>query len=377
MGSGGSAPIHDDVHVVIVGGGYGGITLALKLRSICKYTLIDPKDCFFHNIGALRACVERNFADKIFVPYSSTFADSFVRGKVVNINKAGNSITLEDGKVISYTHLVLCTGTGSPFPGKVTSDHPNLSKSDGIELYTAINNEIVESETIICVGGGAVGVELSGEIKQDFPNKNVILLHSRDFLCSKRLKRNTQVNLQKCVLQKGINLMLNERASNLSELQMNKCVKGQVLKTESGKEIKVDLILPCTGVKFATEVFRSALGDSMTEHGQLKVDDFLLVEGTENIYAIGDITNIDEEKMAYLAMCHAELIAENLVHKQQKKDPKRYKTPQFLMIVPVGRNGGVGELFGHTVGNFVSKMFKAKSMFVARYWSLMEQKMPK
>ena len=56
MGGGGSKL--RDTRVVIVGGGYGGVTVAMALKGKCKLTLIDPKDHFFHNIGALRACVE-------------------------------------------------------------------------------------------------------------------------------------------------------------------------------------------------------------------------------------------------------------------------------------------------------------------------------
>ncbi len=46
-------------HVVIVGGGYAGTSLANQLKGKCKITLIDPKDSFHHSVGALRATVEK------------------------------------------------------------------------------------------------------------------------------------------------------------------------------------------------------------------------------------------------------------------------------------------------------------------------------
>lgn len=50
------AAIPQDIHVVIVGGGYGGTQLALGLKEAgAKYTLIDRKDAFQHIIGAVRA----------------------------------------------------------------------------------------------------------------------------------------------------------------------------------------------------------------------------------------------------------------------------------------------------------------------------------
>ena len=62
MGSGYSCEAYEErkknVHVVIVGGGYGGIHCAAHLQnSGIKFTLIDEKDYFHHNVGALRAVV--------------------------------------------------------------------------------------------------------------------------------------------------------------------------------------------------------------------------------------------------------------------------------------------------------------------------------
>ena len=60
MGASGSKPLlQADKHVVIIGGGYGGLLLAHKLmnKRLCKVTLIDPKDCMVHYVAALRSSV--------------------------------------------------------------------------------------------------------------------------------------------------------------------------------------------------------------------------------------------------------------------------------------------------------------------------------
>ena len=57
MGAQGSVP--EGVHVVVVGGGFGGIAAAQQLKSSgVRFTLIDLKDAFHHNPGALRASVQ-------------------------------------------------------------------------------------------------------------------------------------------------------------------------------------------------------------------------------------------------------------------------------------------------------------------------------
>lgn len=57
MGS--SLSIDPDIHVVVVGGGFGGIGAAQQLKSNgISFTLIDLRDAFHHNVAALRASVQ-------------------------------------------------------------------------------------------------------------------------------------------------------------------------------------------------------------------------------------------------------------------------------------------------------------------------------
>ncbi len=57
--------------VLIIGGGYGGVQCAKLLDKTGQFfvVLIDRKSYFLHNVAALRATVEQDFARKIIVPY--------------------------------------------------------------------------------------------------------------------------------------------------------------------------------------------------------------------------------------------------------------------------------------------------------------------
>ncbi|XP_058399268.1 ferroptosis suppressor protein 1 isoform X3 [Diceros bicornis minor] len=88
------------VHVVIVGGGFGGIAAASKLQALSiPFVLVDMKDSFHHNVAALRASVESGFAKKTFISYSVTFGESFRQGLVVEIDLKNQKVLLEDGEV--------------------------------------------------------------------------------------------------------------------------------------------------------------------------------------------------------------------------------------------------------------------------------------
>ena len=47
-----------NTNVVVVGGGYGGVAAAMKLKDHCNLTLIDSRNSFHHNMGAQRSTVE-------------------------------------------------------------------------------------------------------------------------------------------------------------------------------------------------------------------------------------------------------------------------------------------------------------------------------
>ena len=98
--------------LVIVGGGYGGVQLAVQLDSYCKVVLIDPKDAFHHNVGAL--------IKKTLIPYEEMLKNgSFIKDRVVSCNISRKTVTLAGGEEINYDYLGFACGSSVPFPGKL------------------------------------------------------------------------------------------------------------------------------------------------------------------------------------------------------------------------------------------------------------------
>lgn len=59
-------------------------------------------------------------------------------------------------------------------------------------------------------------------------------------------------------------------------------------------------------------------GEALNENGALQVDEFLNVVGYNDIYAIGDVTAIPEEKMAFFARMHADTLYANFKGSEKK-----------------------------------------------------------
>ena len=90
-----SAPPKNSCEVVIVGGGFGGIHVAMQLDSYCKVILIDPKDAFHHNIAGLRCVVEPSFTKKTLIPYEGALKHgTFFKDRVVSCNISRTTVTV-------------------------------------------------------------------------------------------------------------------------------------------------------------------------------------------------------------------------------------------------------------------------------------------
>src|SRR5882724_692494 len=100
--------------VVVIGGGYGGVGVARALDTDVDVVLVEPKDTFVHNIGALRALVEPEFLPKIFLPYDQLLANGrVVRDRAVDVSPS--RVLLASGDVINADYVVLATGSTYPF----------------------------------------------------------------------------------------------------------------------------------------------------------------------------------------------------------------------------------------------------------------------
>ena len=94
--------------VTIVGGGYGGITAAKALDDVAEVTLVEQKDTFVSHAAALRAAVDRDWAEKIFLPYDKLLTNGrVVHGTALTVR--GTTVEVSGHGQIEADYLVLAT----------------------------------------------------------------------------------------------------------------------------------------------------------------------------------------------------------------------------------------------------------------------------
>lgn len=221
--------------------------------------------------------------------------------------------------------------------------------SKAIDLYNTLQAKIVRSQQILIIGGGPVGVELAGEIATDFPDKEVTLVHSQPTLLQPnvfkdKIYRCTQEDLEKL----NIKIILNDRIELPNKQHLNYIEGKKNYVTEKTRtNITADLTFICTGARTNTKsLLNSPLKSKINpQTGRIIVNNYLQVDGFENIFAIGDICD-KEAKFAYLAGEQGEYVAKLIpVIHRKKPYPKEYQVhANPAIFLSLGRNGGIGQL---------------------------------
>lgn len=328
------------VRVTIVGGGYGGITLAKALDDVAEVTLIEQKDTFVNHAAALRAAVDREWAEKIFMPYDNLLT----RGRRIHgtaLSVRGTSVHVSDGQTIDADHLVLATGTAYPFPAKHMESSAVIAQAR-IERGHA---SLEKAGSVLVVGAGDVGIELVGEITSAFPHINVIVVEAEDhILPNKDYKPELREAIAFQMEQRGVEVITGEKLTSLPPVDPGILSPFRVT-TTSGRRLEADMWFRAYGAAAATGFLGQDYDDIRHYDGTIRVDDHLRVVDHPGVWAIGDITDVRETKRADAARAHATVVAANIRAIIAGEAPTTVYQPQpELVVLPLGPDGGASQI---------------------------------
>jgi NADH dehydrogenase FAD-containing subunit len=354
--------------VAVIGGGYGGAAVAKALDEDADVVLIEPKDAFVHAAGSLRALVQPEWAGNIFFPYDRLLQ----RGKVIRERAASvdaGGVTLASGERVNADYLVLASGSNYPFPAKMDTD----SSRTALERLRATHKELAGAERVLVVGAGPVGLELSGEIKAVWPDKHVTIVDPARQLVP-GFASDLREDLHRQLDALGVDLRLDTALTTQPRTEPG-LAKTFTVDTTRG-EISADIWFRCHGVSVNGDYLSDSLAAARTPQGQVRVTGTLNVDGHGHIYALGDITDLAEAKMAGYAMRHAEVVAKNIIAQVQGKQPTAVYQPSPIpsILLPLGPGGGVGQVpspDGPTIlpAQTVSE-YKGADLFTGRFVEL-------
>jgi len=402
-------------NIVIVGGGAGGLELAvslakkLKNQSEFNVVLVDREKTHIwkphlHQIAAGSMYTQSEQLD--YLHLANKFGFKFILGNFLScddINKtihlaaklnANNEILIPE-RIISYTTLVMAIGsTSNDFGTKGVKDFafsldnlPTAEKFHEVLLDKVMQKEHLidnnEQFTITIVGGGATGVELAAELSETIKSLSQFGL---DKLKKNPLKLNV-VNAADQLLP-GLSPKISNGAKEiLEDLKVNVLNSAKVIEVKQNSavieykgeviELPSDMLVWAAGVK-SSDILKNIPNVTLTRGNQINVNDNLQAIGSQSIFAIGDCASIPwvngpKEGLtvpprAQAAHQMSDYLAKNLCNilKDKKVDPFRYK--DFGSLISLGGEDTVGTLMGFLQGKSLFVEGKiAKFMYLNLY----------
>lgn len=354
------------MRLVIVGAGFGGLRLARALNNKAGFeiTLLDKYN--YHQFQPLfyQVATAGLDASSISFPLRKVFQKSknvrFCMAEVKEILHNENKVITDIG-IFEYDKLLLATGAETNFFGNEilqANTMPMKSTVEAIQLRhrllknfedasATINpSELQRLMTIVVVGGGATGVELSGAIADmrrfvlpkdypelDFSAMKIILLEGSSKLLPSMSEKSSQQSKQ--YLEKlGVIVQTNTIVKNYD---------GKTTTLQDATTIETALVIWAAGVK--GNVIKGIDDTIIAKGNRIKVNNQCLVNGFENVFAIGDIAFMDSDilfpnghpQVAAVAIQQADLVVFNLKNINNTKQLQTFVYHDKGAMATVGR----------------------------------------
>jgi len=228
----------------------------------------------------------------------------------------------------------------------------------------------------VVVGGGAVGVELMGELAQTYPDVMITLVHSREHLLPGKLMTSFKEEvLRQLRANQNVEVILQDRLELDESLKPSGnlvyCRPSKAVTTEKGRTIEADLVIFCGGARPNTVSMQAKFSEVLDHGGHVKVNQFLQVEGSERIFALGDCSNVDETKRGTSAKRQANHIAKNIALHRAGFPLQSYTPKEAGLSLTLGTRGGAIQPplgLDIYVGQYVAAVAKSYNLGCYRGW---------
>jgi len=362
-------------HVVIIGGGFGGLNAAKTLKNTpVKVTLIDRRNLHLFQPLLYQVATGGLSPGDIAAPLRAVFRGSkniqIFMAEVVAIDKKNKKI-LTHQKTIDYDSLIVSTGSINHYFGhdEWRPYAPGLkSIEDALDIRRRIltafeSAELTDDEslrrellTFVIVGGGPTGVELAGtvgeitrytirkEYKSFDPGSARILLVEGMNRVLPAFPEDLSQACEKMLNDLGVAVMTDTLVTNISGHEVS------LLKNKQETKIKTQCVLWAAGIK-ASPLGKIIAGDNdkmLDRSGRVIVEPDASVPGHRDIFVIGDLAHYRYRDgqplpgLAPVAMQQGNYVARLILARLENKSIKPFRYFDKGTLATIGRSRAVG-----------------------------------
>lgn len=374
-------------HVVVLGGGFGGLYAAKMLsKGKVKVTVVDKRN--FHLFQPLLYQVAAGWlspgeiASPLRVVLNSYKNTYVVKAEVTNIVPDEKKVIFRDGEM-AYDTLIIATGSNHHYfghddwaktaPGLKTVEDALAMRRKILLSFEAAERETnpekqQEWMTFLIIGAGPTGVELAGTIgelsrntlKGDFRNihtekARIILVEGQDQILPtypKDLAQKAEGYLRKLGVTIKVNTMVTEINGNNAIISRN----------GSSEVIQSKTILWTAGVKASVlgKALAANSGAKLDNTGRIIVDNYLNIPGNKDIFVIGDLAHLAYDGkeplpgVAPVAMQEGKYVAKLILNSLAGKETKPFKYKEKGNMAIIGTTSAVADLGSLKFSGFIA-----------------------
>lgn len=345
------------VNTTVVGGGFGGVKVALELAkdSSNRITLISDKPDFQYYPALFSTATGHSYRQS-WVPLSTIFKDvpnvTVIQDSIQTIDTSAQ--LLKGKKSYHYENVVLALGSVTTYFGieGIDTYSYGIKSQDEIRalqrhLWDEMSDGSDDEKHYVIIGAGPTGVELAGALGQ-----YIRRLRTHFGITKKRITINL-IEAAPRVLPR-----LSEQSSKRAHLRLrklgvhvetNKKVEKQMASEliVNGKPLATQTVIWTSGVANAPFYKNNEKQFSINERGKINVDKYL--RAAPNVYVIGDNANTPYAGLAQTALHDAIFVAKHL-----KGSKAEYKAVLPPSVIPIGERWALfewrGLRFGGTLG---------------------------
>ncbi|WP_026953775.1 NAD(P)/FAD-dependent oxidoreductase [Algoriphagus vanfongensis] len=303
-------------HILIIGNGIAGVTLARHIRKRdeqVRITLVSGESKYFFSRTALMYVFMGHMKFEHTQPYENFFWEknriNLKEGWVESVDFDRKQLSLKSGESLSYNQLVIATGSK---PNKFGWPGQELQGVQG--LYSKQDLELMEANTTyvkraVIVGGGLIGIEMAEMLA--YKNIPVTFLVREKGFWRNVLPQEESELISEHVKEHHIDLRLE---TELSEILDDGNGRVRAIKTNQGEEIPCEFVGLTAGVKPNVDFLKNS---------KLEVNRGVMVNSRfetniPDVYAIGDCAEFQEkpaadrkniEQVWYTGRMHGETLA--------------------------------------------------------------------
>lgn len=336
-------------NVLIVGGAYAGLSALVAIKNHLKtrewtkdfsVTLVEPKSGLLNILGIPRSIVDVDFAKTQYVPFQdlndisfgrlisddkyvcetlgeklqaseSGFCVEYIQGKIEELTSLSAIYSLNNSETerakIAFDFVVIASGRNRKWPTSPLA----YNYKEYMEEMVDFNKNVSECKRIGVIGAGAVGIEIAGDIKNKFVDKDVFLIHPHPQFPPEPLPTEFQKACRKSLEDSGVIVMTEKRVADEAA--------DRTLTFTDGETLKTDFNYWCNSFRNNTDLLKGDLEKFVTVLNNIHVNEYLQLQMPDeeqplsNVFAIGDLCELPIIKSAGWALYMGRQVANNII----------------------------------------------------------------